>query len=533
MSRLLSTLLLLVTCILGMTAQQLKIESVTLDPVDLTAQTEMRKDLNGVPCALVKVRLTLGGALFSGNVVGEVKNHVGEYYVYMTDGSKELRLKQERVKPLAIYFPDYQIPELASGATYVVDLSVPESLWTGPVAPKKEIYNYLLLHVIPADAKVFVDGQERSVMGGESSVLLNEGVHTVRVEASGYLTAEETVTIADRKVEKTINLRSTKATLTVRSATPGAEILLNGRSVGTGQWSGSVMPDTYIVELRKAGCRSAEKRVILAQNQTETLDFPALEVITGDLDVTSSPSGATVEFDGRVLGTTPDIFRSLPVGSHTLRLTLSGYTPATSTVTISESEIAHHSIPLSKNPSASSAPSSPSSSSSYSFNDGYSSVSPAYGHLKPAHLDLATEMNGQYLYFTKGEWNRLPDSVKICHDKIGIVIDQPSITPAFILALTDNGKDVTWDEAMASGINMPSKIQGEAIVKDCKKVKKALKAFGGTGYEGLSQWFWTKEECKNSSGAWLVYMYNGSINYNSKSITGRVRAVAPVPVAAM
>ena len=85
---------------------------------------------------------------------------------------------------------------------------------------------------------------------------------------------------------------------------------------------------------------------------------------------------------------------------------------------------------------------------------------------------------------------------------------------------------------MASGINMPSKTQGEAIVKDCENVKKALKAFGGTGYEGDSLWFWAKDE-SDSSLALYVGMTYGVVNGATKGDTSRVRAVAPVPVAAM
>jgi hypothetical protein len=55
---------------------------------DLSASTYERKDLNGQACALVKVQLAAYGAKFEGNVIGEVAYKTGEYWVYMTEGSR-------------------------------------------------------------------------------------------------------------------------------------------------------------------------------------------------------------------------------------------------------------------------------------------------------------------------------------------------------------------------------------------------------------------------------------------------------------
>ena len=51
-------------------AQKLSVESMTALPMDLSASQYERKDLNGQPCALVKVQLATMGARFEGNVVG-------------------------------------------------------------------------------------------------------------------------------------------------------------------------------------------------------------------------------------------------------------------------------------------------------------------------------------------------------------------------------------------------------------------------------------------------------------------------------
>ena len=507
-------LLMLAACFAWGRSQELTINTIAPAIFDATANSPAteRKDLNGELCALIKVQLPLEGAEFLGNTVGETANHAGEYWVYVIDGTRELHLHQKLVKPLVIYFPDFGIKGVEGGVTYIADLSVPKELWGtagAAAAPARLTENFLVLNVTPPNAKVFIGGQEKMVSEGICSVLLKAGTHAVRVEASGYQTEEFQATIGDEKVVRDVSLRSTMATLTVRSATSGARILLNGNAVGTGSWTGSIMPDTYLVELKKEGYRPAERRVTLAMNATETLDFPGLEAITGDIIVSSTPHGATIELDGRTVGTTPEVLSSIPVGTHTLRLTRSGYESSTSSVTVSESAPANLALTLTKAPDR-----------------------PLYGHATAGHLDLAAERDGQYYFFTESEWNRVPYSEKDRFEKKGIVIRQPSITPPFILALTDNGKDVKWHEAMASGINMPSKTQGEAIVTDYENVKRKLVAFGGTGYEARSQLFWTKDE-NASSGAWNVNMAYGNVTSTNKSYPYRVRAVAPVPVAAM
>ena len=58
-------------------AQELKVKSFVVAEKDLSARTNVRKDLNGNVCALVKVGLTVKDAKFEGYVVGDVKYESG------------------------------------------------------------------------------------------------------------------------------------------------------------------------------------------------------------------------------------------------------------------------------------------------------------------------------------------------------------------------------------------------------------------------------------------------------------------------
>ena len=107
---------------------QIKIESVTENLMDLTAATQKRLDLNGSPCALVKIEMISPEASFQGNVVGNVAYNVGEYFVYVSPGSKLLKLMHPGQTPLTIEFPKYGISQLKGEVTYCVKLSVPSNI---------------------------------------------------------------------------------------------------------------------------------------------------------------------------------------------------------------------------------------------------------------------------------------------------------------------------------------------------------------------------------------------------------------------
>jgi hypothetical protein len=71
-----------------------------------------------------------------------------------------------------------------------------------------------------------------------------------------------------------------------------------------------------------------------------TLTTPTIQVPpTGTLDIRSVPAGADVVVDGIVQGTTPVELTGVPEGSHTVVLSLAGYSNSTSTVTIVAGEI--------------------------------------------------------------------------------------------------------------------------------------------------------------------------------------------------
>ena len=118
MRNILLSLVLLFAAISSAFAQELTVKSFKLAGSDLTAQTQPRKDLNDRNCALIKVGIGLQGVQFEGGIMGNVENKTGEYWVYMPQGNRQLKVKHANYAPVMVTFADYGVEKLESNRTY-------------------------------------------------------------------------------------------------------------------------------------------------------------------------------------------------------------------------------------------------------------------------------------------------------------------------------------------------------------------------------------------------------------------------------
>ena len=109
-------------------AQTLKVVGMQTADRDLSARTveNMRQDTNGNPAALVKVQLPEEGASFEDSYVlpGDIDYKTGEYWVYMAEGAKKLKVKFPHCLPVTVTFDDYGIKTLVGKVTYVIQIVV-------------------------------------------------------------------------------------------------------------------------------------------------------------------------------------------------------------------------------------------------------------------------------------------------------------------------------------------------------------------------------------------------------------------------
>ena len=124
-------LIVIILCLLiaafDVCGQELTVKSMEVAPMDLSASTQPRNDRNGNPCALVKVLMVDGIDRVEGNVIGDVEDRGTEKWVYLSAGTKMMKIVPKNHLPLMIMFGDYGIKKVESKVTYVLTLLLPSS----------------------------------------------------------------------------------------------------------------------------------------------------------------------------------------------------------------------------------------------------------------------------------------------------------------------------------------------------------------------------------------------------------------------
>lgn len=179
MCKILLSFFLLFAALSSALAQKLTVESFKLAGSDLTAQTQPRKDLNDRNCALIKVGVGLQGVQFEGGIMGNVENKTGEYWVYMPQGNRQLKVKHANYAPVMVTFADYGVEKLESNRTY--ELIITASGGT-QVAQKQR----LTIRYSPSSATVLVDNKMVKGTNGVASTTLPVGQHSYIVFCDGY-----------------------------------------------------------------------------------------------------------------------------------------------------------------------------------------------------------------------------------------------------------------------------------------------------------------------------------------------------------
>ena len=165
--------------LISASAQKLTVESMTVAGNDISASQYRKNDLTGKPCALVKVQMASSNAKFEGNVIPPTKYDAGEYWVYMTEGSKELRIKGDDFVPCHVVFSNFGVDKVKALQTYNLTLLLPQ-------AAAKTQTQKLTINYSPADAMVLVDSKPYQGKG-RIEVKLPVGNHDYQVVAMGYI----------------------------------------------------------------------------------------------------------------------------------------------------------------------------------------------------------------------------------------------------------------------------------------------------------------------------------------------------------
>ena len=177
MKKILLTLIgLCVTILAG--AQTLTIESFKAVDGDISARMNRRDDLNGKPCALLKIWAMDNLVEIQGNNIGDISQKAGgEKWVYLTEGSREVKLFFDRHLPVELKFDDYGTKALESGNTYLLVLTENSGNSIIPSTPDE------LLKIQEYQDKDEVDIFDNSYMKAANKTLTKTKKETLKKQA--------------------------------------------------------------------------------------------------------------------------------------------------------------------------------------------------------------------------------------------------------------------------------------------------------------------------------------------------------------
>ena len=491
MRNILLSLVLLFAAISSALAQELTVKSFKLAGSDLTAQTQPRKDLNNLNCALVKVGIALDGVKFDGSIMGEPIQKLGEYWVYMPKGVSMLQVLHKNYTPLMVNFYDYGVGKVESGMTYILTLSKP----AGSTEPTDAGGNFYALTVTPKNAVVTIDGNQQTVStDGEYSAMLPYGSHTYKVEAGGYISKSGSFTISSSDMTPiNVSLVSAMATVSVTCPTPAVSLYVDKKSVGTTPWTGSLKEGMHLIEAKKEGYRSQQRTINLSQQQRLDVAFAELAAIQGNLSVNYKPFGADVYIDGKKVGQSPRVFNGILVGNHKVEIKKDGYGTDSKTVSILEGQTASLSGVLTTNASSSVASGSSSSGNTITIpvKDGIS-------------IDMVRVEAGTFTMGATAEMKNTEDSEKPTH-RVTLTNDyyigKYEVTQALWQAVMGD------DPSYFKGDNLPV----EAVTwDDCQEFIGKLNRITGKTFRlpTEAEWEYAARGGNKSRG----YQYSGSNN---------------------
>jgi hypothetical protein len=202
----------------------------------------------------------------------------------------------------------------------------------------------------PAGAKIYLNGVNTGYTTNHNFYNMPAGGYIVRLTHAGY---------TDRVVGVAVNVGQITAIgeqldpikpvvkhggLLISSKPPGANIMIDGIYQGvTSTTISGLDAGSHRIRIAMAGYEAYEGNVIVNADKTNPVSVTLTKLVTatkttsaapGSIDIRSQPTGATITLDGSQLGLTPAQLTNIKAGSHTLKLSLTGYSDWRQPVTV-------------------------------------------------------------------------------------------------------------------------------------------------------------------------------------------------------
>ena len=198
--------LLLITLLIStvLSAQEFSITRFTEAINDSTALSSPRYDFNDDICAALIVEIvSMNDISFTGNIIGDISKKGDRYLLYLTNGTKRIKLMHEDYLPMTVDFTQFNI-SIKGGHTYELLLSAnkPQNQDSSYGSGAQ----YLIFKSSVPLTKVIVNGEEWPIVDGKAKKMVPLGKYEYVVEAS-ELTSRGEAEVKSTATSKVVNIR--------------------------------------------------------------------------------------------------------------------------------------------------------------------------------------------------------------------------------------------------------------------------------------------------------------------------------------
>jgi hypothetical protein len=178
----------------------------------------------------------------------------------------------------------------------------------------------------PEGAVIEIDGKQI----GQTPIIIHDqtiGKHSARLSKPGFITQEITWNVEDARPQTvSADLFSNMGTLEIKSNPNGANVFLDGKARGRTPFLEKIEQGEHKIRVELKGYNTHEQNIVVTKDAKKDLDVN-LQLLPGNLNVKTTPSGASVTVNDQQYQNSPVEIKNLQPGNYKIKVEKAGYDP--------------------------------------------------------------------------------------------------------------------------------------------------------------------------------------------------------------